>query len=224
MYGITTRTRAYGSAVSVAAIIVILATVASPARAQVGRHWPAGVTCSGIGKIQTQPMYEKVGPLQTGSIPQQVAHMYLFWNIDTRTWYETTWSGPYFLARNASFYSVALLNNWSVPRGRYYVYARYAWNLLDGAGWNYATDRTQEYGSFDYMFTDTYCHAQPLTTVVEGGSNFCSDYYGLCAAASSTQRVTRIRGMRRRSPAGLPPSRAPSATPILPPVAVGSRR
>jgi hypothetical protein len=222
MYGISTRTRAYGRTASVAAITLILAAIASPARAQVGNHGPAAVNCSASqGKIQTFPMYEKIGPMQTGSVPQLVAHLYYFQNKDTGAWYKTTWSDSYYLAPNASFNSAALGATWSL-RGRYHVYTMYAWNLLNGAGWSYATDRTQEYSSFEYAFTDTYCHAQTEYTIVAGNANSCSDFT-LCASTSSKQRVTRIRGKLHRWRPNLRPTRAPSEAPVLPPAAGRSR-
>jgi hypothetical protein len=205
--------------------LVLAAAVAGPAHAQVGSHWPAAATCSGLGIIQTTPMYEKIGPYQTGSVPQLVAHMYYFQNIATGALYQTAWSPSYYLAPNAGFASTSAMSNWWVPRGRYQVYTQYAWNLLNGAGWSYAMDRTREYGSFEYLFSDTYCHAQPMTTVVEGNSNYCGDFW-LCAHASSAipssgRRATRVRGKLGRRLPNRMPTRAPSDTPAPPPVAHG---
>ena len=149
--------------VTALSVALLMGFTAGPAKAQVGWHQPAPVTCYDSlnqGRIQVEPRYDKVGAGR-----QWLAHKYWFQNIATRQWVSTPWSS-HDIPSGHAFYYAAIIQAWAVPKGSYYVWTQYGWNLLNGAGWHYAWDFSSFYSVYLYDSQERYCRTIPLLVVV----------------------------------------------------------
>jgi hypothetical protein len=138
------------------------------ARAELGPYGPAAVNCyESVHWIQTEPTYDKVGPIQ-GSAPQHLTYQYAFWNIGTKGWSRTQWAPPAYLGPNSAYFPAVNIESRNLAPGYYYVWARYAWYL--GSGWSVSPwVRSEEYNTYagdGYTSTERFCRLIPERVVV----------------------------------------------------------